>query len=98
MIKLIPVDELKAGMFVQADVEVDDDDEEVRYFLAPRNAIYETQTTKKARLLSSRYNSISADGGLLITSHQYVETCARLASQWCLSIPTRAICFWAWRN
>ena len=74
MIKLIPIEELKAGMFVEADVEVDDDKEEVRYFLAPRNAVYTAQSTKKARLLSSRYTAISAEGGLLITSGQYVET------------------------
>ena len=74
MIKLIPIDDLKVGMFVQADVEVGADDEEVRYFLAPRNAVYATESTKKARLLSSRYKQISAEGGLLIASSQFVET------------------------
>ncbi len=74
MKKLISVDHLQAGMFLDASVVVEDRDGEETRFLEPLNAVRTGSSAKRARLTGKMHERISNDGGLLVSSDALVKT------------------------
>ena len=72
MKKLISVDHLQAGMFLEASVVVEDRDGEETRFLEPLNAVSTGSSAKRARLTGKMHEKISTDGGLRISSDALV--------------------------
>ena len=68
MKKLISVDHLQAGMFLEASVVVEDRDGEETRFLEPLNAVSTGSSAKRARLTGKMHEKISNNGGLLVSS------------------------------
>lgn len=72
MKKLISVDHLQAGMFLEAEVIVEERDGEETRFLEPLNAVRTGSSAKRARLTGKMHEKISKNGGLLISSDALV--------------------------
>ena len=73
MKKLISIDHLSAGMFLDADVVVEDaDGDEPGRFLEPRNAVRTGSGAKRARLTGKMHEKILKNGGLLVSSDALV--------------------------
>lgn len=74
MKKLISIDHLSAGMFLDADVVVEDaDGDEPSRFLEPRNAVRTGSGAKRARLTGKMHEKILKNGGLLVSSDALVD-------------------------
>jgi putative nucleotidyltransferase with HDIG domain len=74
MKKLISIDHLSAGMFLDADVVVEDaDGDEPGHFLEPRNAAHTGSGAKRARLTGKMHEKILKNGGLLVSSDALVD-------------------------
>ena len=74
MKKLISIDHLSAGMFLDADVVVEDaDGDEPSRFLEPRNAVRMGSGAKRARLTGKMHEKILKNGGLLVSSDALVD-------------------------
>ncbi len=72
MKKLVSVDHLQAGMFLDADVVVEERDGEETRFLEPLNAARSGSSAKRARLTGKMHEKISTEGGLRISSDALV--------------------------
>ena len=73
MRKHISTQHLDVGMFLEGDVHnVTMANGEVRYFLAP-HGIQMDPGQKRPRLLKGKHEEVANDGGLLLTSHNYVD-------------------------
>ncbi|MEE2659800.1 MAG: HD-GYP domain-containing protein [Candidatus Latescibacterota bacterium] len=72
MKKLISIDHLRPGMFLDAEVVVEERDGEESRFLEPVNAMRTISSAKRARLTGKMHERISNDGGLLISSDALV--------------------------
>ena len=74
MKKLISIDHLSAGMFLAADVVVEEaDGDEPSRFLEPRNAVRVGSRSKRARLTGKMHERVVRDGGLLVSSDSFVD-------------------------
>ena len=73
MKKLISISHLKTGMFLDAEVVVEDRDGEEQRFLQARNAVSTGAQSKRARLTGKMHERIGQDGGLVIASDGLVE-------------------------
>ena len=74
MKKLISIDHLSGGMFLEADVVVEQaDGDEANRFLEPRNAVRTGSSAKRARLTGKMHEKIESQGGLLISSDALVD-------------------------
>ena len=72
MKKLISVDYLQAGMFLEASVIVEDRDGDETRFLEPLNAVRTGSSAKRARMTGKMHEKISNNGGLLVSSDALV--------------------------
>ena len=74
MKKLISIDHLSAGMFLDADVIVEESaGEDPNRFLEPRNAVRTGAGAKRARLTGKMHERIEKNGGLTISSDALVD-------------------------
>ena len=73
MKKLISVEHLQAGMFLEAEVVVQERDGEELRFLQAANAVSTGAQAKRARLTGRMHERIEKDGGLLVSSDSLVE-------------------------
>jgi len=68
MKKLISIDDLKKGMFLEATVVVEKKDGEEQYFLEAKDAVGTGSLSKRARLTGRMHEGVTKAGGLLISS------------------------------
>ena len=73
MKKLISIDDLRPGMFLEATVVVEDKDGEQQRFLQAKNAVGTGSLSKRARLTGRMHEGIEKAGGLLISSSGVVS-------------------------
>ena len=74
MKKLISIDHLSSGMFLDADVVVETGDgADENRFLEPRNAVRTGASNRRARLTGKMHERIENEGGLLISSEGLVD-------------------------
>lgn len=74
MKKLISIDHLSSGMFLDADVAVEETEgDEPNRFLEPRNAVRTGSSAKRARLTGKMHERVKTNGGLLVSSDSLVE-------------------------
>ncbi|MFC1525303.1 HD-GYP domain-containing protein [Candidatus Latescibacterota bacterium] len=73
MKKLISIDHLSPGMFLEAEVAVEQRDGEDYRFLQAANAVSTGTQAKRARLTGRMHERIENDGGLLVSSDSLVE-------------------------
>ena len=74
MKKLISIDNLATGMFLDADVAVEESEgDEPGRFLEPRNAARTRSGAKRARLTGKMHQRIETNGGLLVSSDALVD-------------------------
>ncbi len=73
MKKLISIENLAEGMFLEADVVVEERDGEEQRFLAPRDSVSTGGQSKRARLTGKMHEKIEAQGGIKISSEGLVE-------------------------
>ena len=74
MKKLISIDHLEPGMFVEADVVEEGTNGDEGRFLQVRNAMVPLSTNKRARLTGRLCERIEKDGGLLLASEKHVQS------------------------
>ena len=74
MKKLISVETLRAGMFLDAEVATEESNGEPQYFLQAVNAVSTGSQSKRARLTGRMHERIQNDGGLLISSDNLVAS------------------------
>ena len=72
MKKRVPIGDLAVGMFVEAHVDSKRDGNTIRHFLAPCEAIYGQNTSKRARLTKGKHKQVAHAGGLLLNSASHV--------------------------
>ena len=70
--KLISIDQLEVGMFIEAQVLSALVDGEIRHFLEPRDGVFAEATNKRARLTRDKHMQVLTDGGLLVTTDNYI--------------------------
>ena len=68
MKKLISIDDLKKGMFLEATVVVEKKDGEEQYFLEAKDAVGTGSLSKRARLTGRMHEGVTKASGLLISS------------------------------
>ena len=73
MKKLISIDDLHTGMFLEADVATEGKDGEEQRFLEARDALSTGTKGKRARLTGGMYKKVKKEGGLLIPSEAVVK-------------------------
>jgi hypothetical protein len=74
MKKLISIDDLSRGMFLDAEVVVEEaDGDEPSRFLEPCNAVRVGSRSKRARLTGKMHERVVKDGGLLVSSDSFVD-------------------------
>ena len=73
MKKLISIDHLAEGMFLEAEVVLEERDGEEHRFLQAKNAVSTGGTAKRARLTGKMHEKIEKDGGLRVASGALVE-------------------------
>ena len=74
MKKLISIDHLAPGMFLEAEVISDASNGDVHRYLTVRNAMVPVFSNKRARLTGRMYEEIDKAGGLTIKSEKHVES------------------------
>ncbi|MFH1571624.1 MAG: HD-GYP domain-containing protein [Gemmatimonadota bacterium] len=72
MKKLISIEHLRAGMFLEAEVVVEKRDGEELRFLQALNAVGTGARSKRARLTGRMHERIAGEGGLLVSSDSLV--------------------------
>lgn len=74
MRKKISIAQLQVGMFVEANILSTLVDGEIRHFLEPREAVLAGgDSQKRARLTRDKHMQVLADGGLKISSNNYIN-------------------------
>ena len=74
MKKLISINDLSAGMFVDAEVVAESHNGDEQQFLVPQNAVCTGSSAKRARLTGKMGAKIKAAGGLLINSDAIINS------------------------
>ena len=74
MRKLITIDNLKAGMFLEAKAVTEIKDGQELNFLSAADAVSTGTSNKRARLTGRMHEKVERDGGLLINSDQQVKS------------------------
>jgi putative nucleotidyltransferase with HDIG domain len=74
MKKLISMDHLNIGMFLEAEAVAETKDGQEQNFLSAKNAVSTGASSKRARLTGRMHEKIDQDGGLLITSENQVKS------------------------
>ena len=74
MKKLISMDHLNVGMFLEAEAVSETKDGQEQNFLSAKNAVSTGASSKRARLTGRMHEKIDQDGGLLITSENQVKS------------------------
>ena len=74
MKKLISINDLSAGMFVDAEVVAESHNGDEQQFLVPQNAVCTGSSAKRARLTGQMGAKIKAAGGLLINSDAIINS------------------------
>ena len=74
MKKLISIEHLEPGMFVEADVIEDSNNGSEGRFLQVRNAMVPMFTNKRARLTGRLFEKIEKAGGLVLASEKHVDS------------------------
>ena len=74
MKKLISIEHLEPGMFLEAEVVEDSSNDSDSRFLQVRNAMVPMFTNKRARLTGRMYERIHKEGGLLLASEKHVDS------------------------
>jgi len=74
MKKLISIDNLEAGMFLEAEVVTESQDEEERKFLKAANSLTTGPRNKRARLTGRMHEKIEQEGGLLIATDAQISS------------------------
>ena len=73
MKKLISIDHLAEGMFLEAEVVLEEKDGEEQRFLQAKNAVSTGGTAKRARLTGKMHEKIEKEGGLRVASGALVD-------------------------
>ena len=74
MKKLISINDLSAGMFVDAEVVAERSNGDEQQFLVPQNAVCTGSSAKRARLTGQMGAKIKAAGGLLVKSDAIINS------------------------
>ena len=74
MKKLISINDLDIGMFIDAEVVAERKNGDEQRFLAPQNAVCTGSSAKRARLTGHMGDKIKAAGGLLINSEAIINS------------------------
>jgi len=74
MKKLISMDHLNVGMFLEAEAVSETKEGQEQNFLSAKNAVSTGSSSKRARLTGRMHEKIDQDGGLLITSENQVKS------------------------
>ena len=74
MKKRLLLDQLRVGMFVEAQVQSVLADGEIRYYLEVRDTAFAAAGTKRLRLAKRKQEQIARDGGMLVTSQKHIAS------------------------
>ena len=74
MKKLITIDQLEVGMFLDANVVSEGSNGEEHKFLEASNAATVVPTNKRARLTGRMYEKIEQEGGLYLATEKHVQS------------------------
>ena len=78
MKKLISINDLDVGMFVDAEVVAERNNDDEQKFLVPQNAVCTGSSAKRARLTGQMGEKIKAAGGLLIKSDAIINSLTQI--------------------